>query len=276
MKNYLKVKKLIEEADAIIIGAGSGLSDYAGVNLTKEEFKEKFPELVSNYNMTDMDTSCFYDFKTEEERWSYWSKHINEIYNKEATSVYKKLYDLVKDKNYFVVTTNTDGQFLKSGFDSNKVFEVHGSLSKMQCVVGCHNTLYDVLPVVNKMIKYKNDIKVPTELIPKCPICEGRMEINIRKDAFFVEDDVWRNKQQNYQSFVNDNKDKKILLLEVGVGVRTPNIIRYPFEALTYNLKDVSLIRINNKYIDVPFEIRMKSIVITEDINKFIDNLSNL
>ena len=275
MTNYEKVKDLIDKADAIIIGAGSGLSISAGIKYDEENFKKDFPELVSKYKMTDMYTSSYYGFKTEEERFSYWAKHINYIYNNDALDAYKKLFDLVKDKNYFVITTNPDGQFIKSGFDKEKVFEVQGSLSKMQCAVGCHNTLYDILPLVEKMIKYKEE-PIPKDLIPKCPICEGRMEVNYRKDAFFVEDDNWINHQKEYQRFVNENVDKNILLIELGVGYSSPGIIRYPFEQLTYNLRHTNLVRVNEKYADVPFEIKLKTVSIKEDISKFIDNLSNM
>ena len=276
MKNYLKVKELIDDADAIIIGAGIGLSISAGVPYTKEKFNENFPELIHKYGIDNMYDSSYYHFNTEEERWSYWSKHINYVYNINTKDTYKKLYELFKNKNYFVITTNPDGQFIKSGFNKEKVFEVNGSLSKMQCAVGCHNTLYDVLPIVNKMNNYKDDIKVPKELLPKCPICEGRMEVNLRKDAFFVEDNNWNHMQEEYQKFVNENVDKKILLIELGVGYNSPGIIRYPFEQLTYNLRHTNLIRVNDKYPDVPYEIKLKTISVKEDINKFIDNLSNM
>ena len=276
MTNYLKVKELIKDADAILIGAGLGLSKASGLNYGEEDFDKNFPELKEKYNMTDMYTSSYYGFKTEEERWSYWSKHINYLYNNDTNPTYKKLYDLVKNKNYFVITTNTDGCFIKNGFDKKKVFEVNGTLSKMQCAVGCHNTLYNVLPTIDKMIKYKSEIKVPKELIPKCPICDGRMEINVRKDAFFVEDEKWKNMQKEYQNFVNDNVTKKLLLIELGVGYTSPGIIKYPFEQLTYNLRYTNLIRVNSKYSDVPFEIKLKTISVKDDINKLIDNLSNM
>lgn len=269
MKNYLKVKELINDADAILVGAGIGLSISAGIPYTKDGFKENFPELASKYDIDNMYDSSYYHFNTEEERWNYWAKHIDYIYNNDAKKTYKNIYELLKNKNYFVITTNADGQFIKAGFDKEKVFEVNGSLSKMQCAVGCHDTLYDVLPIVEKINKKEN-------ILPKCPICEGRMEVNLRKDAFFVEDENWKNMQKKYQIFVNENKDKKLLLIELGVGYNTPNIIRYPFEGLTYNLRNTNLIRINDKYADVPYEIKLKTISIKEDISKFIDNLSNM
>ena len=189
MSDYLKIKEMINKSDAIIIGAGAGLSTSAGIDYGPKNFKKNFPELVLKYRMTDMYTSSFYQFQTEEERWSYWAKHINYLYNVDAKEVCMKLYELLKDKNYFVITTNVDGQFLKAGFAEDKVFEVQGSLSKIQCSVGCHNKLYDDLDLVKEMIKKDNNCQIPTELVPICPVCHEKMEVNLRKDAFFVEDD---------------------------------------------------------------------------------------
>lgn len=274
MKNYLKVKELIKNADAILVGAGSGLSSSAGLNYSKESFKKDFPELVKAYGMEDMYTSSFYDFKSEEERWSYWAKHINYAFiNPSAFKVYKDLFKLVKDKNYFVITTNTDGQFKKAGFNPDKVFEVQGSYGKIQCSKGCHNKLYDDVSLVKKMLKSKDNLKIDSKLVPKCPVCNGKMEVNLRKDAFFVEDDNWMKMSHLYQAFINENKDKKLLLLEFGVGFNTPGIIRFPFEEMTLNFKDATLVRVNDKYQDLAYEIKDKSILIKEDCGKFISSI---
>ena len=273
--DYSKIKKLIAEADAILIGAGAGISTSAGIDYGSASFKENFSELVTKYGMTDMYTSSFYEFNTEEERWSYWAKHINHIYNADVKAGYKNLYDLVKDKNYFVITTNVDGQFLKAGFAKDKVFEVQGSLSKIQCSVGCHNKLYDDLEMVDKMFKADKDCKVPSDLVPICPRCGEDMEVNLRKDAFFVEDANWHNLNKNYEKFINTNKDKKLLLIELGVGFNTPVIIRFPFEKMAHDFKNTTQIRINNKYSDVVFELKDKSILVSGDCKQFIDNLNN-
>ena len=269
MKDYEKIKNLINEADAILLGVEDDIES----DLSKESFKEKFPELVDNYGMTDIYTSSFYDFKTEDERWSYWSKYIDYFCNKEVKESYKKLFRLLKDKNYFVITTKTDKSLIKAGFDKNRVFEVQGDLTKIQCAVGCHNELYDDTKIVDEMIKYKNDIKVPKNLIPYCPICEGRMEINLRKDAFFVEDDNWKNLNKTYSIFVNENKDKKLLLIELSSSLNNPSIIRFPFEKMTYDFKNTNLIRISKNYSDVPFEIKLKSVTIKDDYEKVLNDL---
>ena len=277
MNNYEIIKDKINSADAIIIGAGAGLSTAAGVNYGEKGFKEKFPELVKHYGFTDMYTSSFYDFNTEEERWSYWAKHINYLcLSMDASETYKNLYELVKNKNYYVITTNVDRQFIKSGFDENKVFEVQGALTKIQCSVACHNKLYDVTDKVKQMLLKNDDIKIPTNLVPKCPVCGGTMEVNLRKDRFFVEDDNWFKHQEIYQKFINDNKDKNILFLEFGAGFNTPSIIRYSFEELTLDLTNAYLVRINDKFANIPNDIENKGLGIKDDINKVIKEIINL
>lgn len=273
MNDYSKVKTYLEEADAIVIGAGAGLSASAGVGYGEQEFKEQFPELVSAYHMRDMYTSSFYCFASEEEKWSYWAKHIDYLYNIEAKPVYRNLYQLVKNSNYFVITTNVDGQFLKAGFNANRVFEVQGSLSKMQCSIGCHDTLYDDLELVTKILKERNRLKIPSELVPHCPVCGREMEVNLRKDAFFVEDNRWHDLHRSYAQFLKENKNKKIVFLELGVGFNTPEIIRFPFEQLTLDFSNAILFRINDIYAEVPFEIRDRALSVREDCTKFLEKI---
>ena len=268
MEKYRKIKSLINESDAILVGVSDDLS----LN-NKEEFKKIFPELTEKYGMTDFYTASFYDFKTEEERILFWSKYIDYFYNNPASKAYINLFKLLKDKNYFVITTKVDNSLIKAGFDREKVFNVNGDLSKMQCAVGCHNKLYDNLDMVKKILNYKDSVKLSKKLIPYCPICEGRMEVNLRKDAFFVEDDNWKKLNYSYSTFVNDNKDKKLLLIEIQSDPLNPNVIRYPFEKMTYDFKNTNLIRISENYADVPFEIKLKSIIIKDNYKKVIDDL---
>lgn len=275
-ENYSKIKELINDADAILIGAGAGLSSSAGIDYSKESFKKNFPELVSAYGMTDMYTSSFYDFASEEERWSYWAKHINYSFIAPGSlKAYQELHEIVAGKNYFVITTNVDGQFEKAGFDHSRVFEVQGSYGQMQCSVGCHNKLYDNTNLVKRMLKCKDNLKVDSNLVPKCPKCGENMEINIRKDAFFVEDDNWNELNANYEKFLQENSSKKMLLIELGVGFNTPGIIRFPFENLAYKYDNVTLVRINDRYCDVAFELKNQVISIKEDCSKAINKILN-
>lgn len=273
MPDYSKIKELINDADAILIGAGAGLSTSAGIDYGSESFKKYFPELVVKYGMTDMYTSSFYEFNTEEERWSYWAKHINHIYNTDVKKTYIDLYNIVNNKNYFVITTNVDGQFLKSGFAHDKVFEIQGSLAKIQCSVGCHDKLYDDLDMVDKMLRADKDCKVPSDLVPYCPRCGEAMEVNLRKDAFFVEDNNWHKQNKAYEDFVNKYKNKKLVLIELGVGFNTPGIIRFPFEKMTHDFKDTTLIRINSQYADLAFELRDRAILVKDDCSNVIKHL---
>jgi NAD-dependent SIR2 family protein deacetylase len=273
-KVYSQIKEKIKHADAIVIGAGSGLSTAAGVNYGTLNFNKLFPELRKNYGFTDMYTSSFYNFNTEEERWSYWAKHINYLcIDMKATETYKKLYKLIKDKNYFVITTNVDRQFLKSGFDENKIFEVQGALTKIQCSKACHNKLYDNTNMIKAMLKENKGVKIPSKLVPVCPICGETMEVNLRKDNFFVEDDYWEKHNNYYEKFIEENKNKKILFLEFGVGFNTPGIIRYPFEELTYKLENAFLIRINDRFANIPNDIAEKGFGVQDDINEVINGI---
>lgn len=203
-----------------------------------------------------------------------WEKHINYSFiASPALEVYKNLFNIVKDKNYFVITTNVDGQFKKSGFATTRVFEVQGSYGKMQCSVGCHNKLYDNTKLVSEMLKSEDNLKIDSKLVPKCPVCGRKMKINIRKDAFFMEDDNWHKLNNAYEKFVSDNKNKKLVLIELGVGFNTPGIIRFPFEQLAYTSDNITLIRINDKYNDMAYELADQAIGIKEDCSKAIKNI---
>lgn len=273
MIDYSIIKEIINQADAIVIGAGAGLSASAGINYGEDNFKDNFPELVEKYGMTDMYTSSFYTFDTEEERWSYWAKHINYLYNTDVKKVYKDLYKLMKNKNYFVITTNVDGQFLKAGFNKEKVFEVQGSLSKIQCSVKCHDKLYDDLDIVDEMLKKDFNCKVPSSLVPYCPVCGEKMNVNLRKDMFFVEDENWHFLNEEYKKYIKVNKGKKLVLLEFGVGFNTPSIIRFPFESMALNYKDTYLVRINNKYCKPSLGESNKFILVNDNCENFINNV---
>lgn len=267
----LKIKEMIKEADCIIVGAGAGFSVSAGLDYSEETFAKLYPELVSKYKMTDWYTSSFYNFKTEEERWSYWAKHVDYSFIKpKQYQAYKDLFNLIKTKEYFVITTNVDGQFLKGGFSEDKVFQVQGSYGMIQCECACHNKLYDNTKLVEKMLLSDDECKIESNLIPKCPICECNMEMNLRKDNYFVEDENWEISNKKYEEFINKNIDKKMVLLELGVGFNTPGIIRYPFEKLVMNNSNIKLIRINDKYVETVFDINDKVELVKDDCGKIL------
>lgn len=260
--------KIISEADSILIGAGSGLSTAAGIDYAGEEFKKEFKSFIDKYGFTDLYTSSFYDFETMEEYWAYWAKHIDFANTgRKETETYKNIYETIKNKNYFVITTNVDDQFYKTGFDKEKIFRVQGSYRLIQCSNSCHNKLYDDKEMVDKMLEnISKDLKVPTDLVPVCPVCGENMEPNLRKDANFVQDDLWYKQNEAYENFLNDNKNKKLVLLEFGVGFNTPGIIRFPFEKMVNENPNWKLVRFNKDCRSlIPLEDRL--IKVTEDIN---------
>lgn len=270
------IRKLIDESEYILIGAGSGLSTSAGIEYSGKRFEDNFKEFIEKYHFTDMYSSGFYDFDTEEEKWAYWSKHmyLNNIGMK-ATDLYKNIFELVKNKNYFVITTNVDDQFYKSGFDKNKIFATQGSYGYIQCKNACHNKIYDASYMVKEMIKNITDCKIPTKLVPKCPVCGGEMEVNLRKDAYFVQNDNWYKQNKKYREFLEKVKSKKLLLLEFGVGFNTPGIIRFPFEEIIYQNSDSTLVRFNKDNCDTFLKIEDRVIKVQDDIKYIINFLLN-
>lgn len=269
-----QIQELINNSDYILIGAGAGLSTSAGIEYSGKRFEENFADFIKKYHFTDMYTSSFYDFETEEEKWAYWARHIyTSNTGMGPTKLYQDILKLVKDKKYFVITTNVDDQFYKAGFDKEKIFATQGSYRYIQCSVACHNKLYDDTEMVNKMLEKTVDCKIPTELVPKCPVCGGPMDVNIRKDAYFVQDDNWYKQSENYENFLEETKNKKVVLLEFGVGFNTPGIIRFPFEQMTLQNENWKLVRFNKDNPNVYLERNDKCIKVTEDIGKVINQM---
>lgn len=270
----VKIKDLIKNADCVLIGAGAGLSTSAGIEYSGKRFENNFADFIKKYHFTDMYSSGFYDFQTEEEKWAYWAKHmyINNIGMK-ATKLYQDMLELVKDKDYFVITTNVDDQFFKAGFDKEKVFATQGSYRYIQCSRACHNKIYNATEIVKEMIEKIQDCKIPTELIPVCPVCGEKMDTNLRKDAYFVQDDNWYKQNAIYGEFLDKAKNKKVVLLEFGVGFNTPTIIRFPFEQMTYQNLNWNLVRFNKDNCMTFLDIQDRIIEVKDDINKIVKDL---
>ena len=266
-----KAKKAIDEADYILIGAGAGLSTAAGIEYTGERFERYFKDFIEKYDFTDMYSSGFYPFKTSEEKWAYWARHVfANRYDVGKTDVYQKLLKLVEDKDYFVLTTNVESQFWINGFEDERIFATQGDYGLLQCENACHNKLYPNKDQVFEWMDETEDFKIPSELVPKCPVCGGEMDLNLRKDNFFVEDEKWHEMNRNYSNFL-EGVDGKIVFLEIGVGFNTPGIIRYPFEQMTYDNSDATLIRLNKDYSDAIPQNKEKTISFDENVEDILD-----
>ena len=270
-----RLKKEIETADAIVIGAGAGLSTAAGFTYSGERLQRYFSDFVEKYDFSDMYSGGFYPFSTPEEQWAYWSRYIYiNRYMDVDNGTYRLLFELMKDKDYFVITTNVDHQFQKAGFDKHRLFYTQGDYGLWQCSVPCHQKTYDNEETVKAMFKQQKNMRVPSELIPHCPICSKPMSMNLRADDTFVEDDGWHMAAERYNEFLRRHKGLHILFLELGVGMNTPAIIKYPFWKMTYANPNAVYACLNFGEAYVPDEIAKQSICINADIHEMLNFLT--
>ena len=270
-----RLKQALETADAVLIGAGAGLSASAGLTYRGERFERYFSDFHQKYGITDIYSGGFYPFDTLEEYWAWWSRHI--FYNRYVDAplpVYQELLALVKDKDYFVLTTNVDHQFHRAGFDKKRLFYTQGDYGLWQCSKACHNKTYDNEAVVRQMVVRQQDMKIPSELIPRCPVCGAPMTMNLRCDEIFVQDDGWCAAASRYAEFLQQHKHGKILYLELGVGSNTPAIIKYPFWRMTAQNTNSQYVCINLGECYCPNEIQQRSLCIDEDIHTTLLELS--
>ena len=271
VKRLENSNKTLKKADYILIGAGAGFSAAAGIEYTGERFEKNFKDYIDEYGFSDMYTSGFYPFKTSEERWAYWARHVYlNRYSVGKTDLYQKLLEIVKDRDYFVLTTNVESQFWINGFDDKRIFATQGDYGLLQCSKACHDKLYPNEEQVMEWLEKTQDFKIPSDLIPYCPVCGSEMDLNLRKDSYFVEDSNWMRMHDNYSNFLK-KVDGNLVLLELGVGFNTPGIIRYPFEQITYDNPNTTLIRMNRDYPNPIEENKDKTIGFDEEINEIFD-----
>ena len=270
--NIEKLKEKIRTADAVVIGAGAGLSTAAGFTYDGERFEKYFSDFRKKYGFEDMYSGGFYPYKTPEEHWAYWSRYIFvNRYQAAPKSVYEDLLKLVADKDYFVITTNVDHCFQKAGFDKKRLFYTQGDYGLFQCSEPCCQEIFDNEAIVLEMLKRQKDMKIPTELLPVCPHCGKSLTMNLRSDDKFVEDEGWHRAAERYQSFLRTRENEKILFLELGVGYNTPVIIKYPFWQMTAKNPNATYACVNKGQAICPSEIRHKSICINDDISSVIN-----
>lgn len=270
----------IKNADKVIIGVGAGLSAAGGLNYSDPELARKwYPEYYSMglHSITDIMGVYWYINRCEKEKyWGFWAQHINHLrYEAEATKPYLDLMQIVKDKDYFVITTNADSQVDKAGFPKDKIFAMQGNYSYFQCSEPCRDEVFYNEEMIKQMVaNMPNPFEIRTEDIPKCPHCGKLLVPNLHCDNSFVETPHTKN-YSAYQDFVSDCKNKNVVLLELGVGYNTPSIIRYPFENIAKKHRNAYLIRINNTCASAPKEISDKAIPLQFDLGEaLIDILS--
>lgn len=274
--NITQLRTWIDEADCVLIGAGAGLSTSAGLHYGGERFRTLFPDYIARYDLTDMYSSAFYPFPSREAFWGYFSKHIfHNRYDRTTNNCYSDLFALVENKDYFVLTTNADHLFIDHGFDKNRLFYTQGDYGLFQCSTPCHTETYDNRAEIMQMIAQQKDLKIPSALLPKCPKCGGDMEVNLRKDSNFVQDEGWYRACKRYEGFLKHHKGQKILFLELGIGYNTPAIVKYPFWRMTHQLDRARYVCINVGDIEIPIEISAKSLGISQDIAEVLSLVLN-
>ena len=274
MTEIEKLRKTLREADAVVVGAGAGLSTSAGFTYSGERFQRHFADFIRQYGFTDMYSAGFYPFPTEEEKWAYWSRHI--YYNRYVPApkpVYDNLLKLLKDKDYFVITTNVDHQFQKAGFDKQRLFYTQGDYGLFQCAKPCHQKTYDNEELVKRMIAEQMDMRIPSELVPKCPVCGDPMAMNLRSDETFVEDEGWHAASKRYEDFIRRHLNGKILFLDLGSGGNTPIVFKIPFIQWTMQNPNAIYATINLGEAFTVDQIKERSIVIDGDIGEVLETL---
>ena len=267
----------IEQADAIVVGAGAGLSTAAGLTYGGERFQRYFADFIEARRFTDMYSAGFYPFETSEERWAYWSRHI--WYNRYVDApkdTYEKLLRLLEGKEYFVLTTNVDHRFQLAGFPKERLFYTQGDYGLWQCSVPCHAQTYDNYETVRRMMEEQRDMRVSSELVPRCPRCGAEMSMNLRVDNTFVEDVGWHDAARRYRNFAEACCQGKVLYLELGVGMNTPVIIKYPFWQSTLANHQATYACVNYGEAHAPVQIRDRSIVINDDIDAVLTEMLSM
>ena len=270
--NMERLRQELHATDAVVIGAGSGLSTSAGFTYTGERFEKYFDDFIRKYGFRDMYSGGFYPFETLEEHWAYWSRYIYiNRYMDAPNPVYQNLLGLVRNKDYFVLTTNVDHCFQKAGFDKDRLFYTQGDYGLWQCSKPCHNKTYDNETVIRKMFAEQKDMKIPGELVPRCPVCGAPMSMNLRADDTFVEDEGWHDAADRYEDFIRSHEGLRVLYLEVGGN--TPGIIKYPFWQMTYENPKAVYACVNLGEAVAPREIKERSICIDGDIGEVLEYL---
>lgn len=268
------IAEKLHEAEAVLVGGASGMStanqhDFYGYS---RYFRDNFSEFQKNYGIRNLCDALYYRYPSSEERWAYLAKHGALMYDEPPGRTYVDLHALIKDKNYFIVTTNQDMQFSKL-FPDERLCYPQGTSHWLQCGRPCHDAVYPSEAIVRNMAAHIVDTRVPAELVPTCPRCGGEMEPWIRSRVF-LEGEFWQHGMRKYQDFIERNAHKKILLIELGVGPMTPNIIKHPFTVATYQWPQAFLVRINKGEPPTHELLREKAITLDADIARVLGDLA--
>ena len=274
-KQIDRLSKALDQADAVVIGAGAGLSTAAGYTYSGKRFDELFGDFATHYGFHDMYSGGFYPYDSLEEYWAFWSRYIMcNRYKPIPSPLYAQLLNLVRDRDYFVITTNVDHCFQRVSFDKHRLFYTQGDYGLFQCSRPCCQETWDNEDAVRAMAAQQHSLRIPSELIPRCPHCGAPITMNLRADDTFVEDRGWHAAADRYRDFLRRHGGMRTLFLELGVGGNTPVIIKYPFWQMTAANKAATYACINLGEAVAPVEIEHQSILIDADIARVIAAIS--
>lgn len=272
---YQKIKDAIQNADAILIGASNGLSISEGYNIFTDNvwFQENFGDFRSQYGIHSILQGSFFQFPSEEVKWAFFSRLISKkSYLEQPSQMMKNLYTLIKEKDYYVLTSNTEDHFVPVGFSRDKVFEMEGRMTQLRCGSWCCEDVYEDRDNILRLAEAEKDGRVPVSLIPRCPKCGDFMTTNIADSNFFFQTEHFRQKVQDYQNFIQKYDGKKLVILEFGVGWRN-HMIKKPLMELTAAQPQATYITFNKGEVYIPAEIAAKSIGVDGDIAEALDGI---
>ncbi|MBC8536333.1 Sir2 silent information regulator family NAD-dependent deacetylase [Clostridiales bacterium BX7] len=262
-----RLRAALSEADAVVIGAGAGLSAAAGFAYDGARFRENFADFIERYHVTDMYAAGFYPYASPEEFWAYWSRYVLlNRYEQPPGELYAALLELVRGRDYFVITTNVDHCFQRAGFERKRLFYTQGDYGLFQCAKPCHEKTYDNETAIRQMASRQSGLRVPAELLPRCPVCGGPMSMNLRCDDTFVQDEGWYRAALRYERFLEEHSGARVLYLELGVGYNTPGIIKFSFWRMAAENKNARYACLNLGEATAPRELGARAICIDADL----------
>ena len=269
-----KLRAALAMADAVVVGAGAGLSTAAGYTYSGPRFSRLFGDFAARYGFSDMYSGGFYPYDTLEEHWAFWSRYVMcNRYDPIPGRVYQQLLDLLRDRDYFVLTTNVDHCFQRAGFDKQRLFYTQGDYGLFQCSRPCCQETWDNEDVIRAMVDQQSDLRIPSELVPHCPHCGAPATMNLRSDGTFVEDEGWHKAAARYSEFLRRHEGMRTLYLEIGVGGNTPGIIKYPFWQMTAANPRATYACVNLGEACAPRELERQSILIDASADEVIAQL---
>lgn len=274
-EKYDEVIRALENTDKILIGASNGLSIAEGIHIFADDaaFRKHFGDFRNKFGILSIIKGCFYPFPSQEEKWAFYSRMYDYfLTDRKVSEVMTNLLALVRDKDYFVVTSNIDGHFLQAGFQSERLFEIEGNCRGLQCVHGCQDEVYPGDELLHRMAVEQQDGRIPKELVPQCPHCGSPMQVHIQVDRNFLRNDGWQKKYQAYRQFIQNGHGQRMVLMELGVGINN-QMIKAPFMELTYHEANATYIPFNKGELYIPGQIASKSIGMEGDIAETLSGL---